>query len=660
MATTDPSEADGAPGRSRLRPRLDVRALAVQVLQGGVPFALVVYLGLRSGGYDEVVRGEAGAVACGLVLVGAAAGALPLARMSRGSWTALGLLVALAAWNALAMLWSSSDGRTAVEAARVATLVGVLALTLAVQTRAGLRRAVGGVAAGIVVIGAVALLSRLEPGWFAQPDTPRFVTGSRARLHYPVGYWNALATLVAIGIPVLLALATAARGATVRALAVASVPLLGLVEYLTLSRGGLIATCAGLLVLLAAHPASLRGALVLRGGLAALGFSLLLLLADARQALTDGLETPVALSQGDELLVATVVICAAVGVLAAVLDRRGWELPAWRYRLPRGRAGRIAGAGLAAAVVAVALAAGAVGAAGDAWDDFKDPAVPDATSERFDSASGSGRYQFWSAALAAGSEEPVLGIGPGTYEFRWAREGDIPAYIRDAHSLYFEAFAESGAVGLLLVLAVVASPFWIAGRRLGELADGRRALVSGALGGCAVFAVGAGIDWIWELAVVPVAFLILAGAAVAHAGRPPRAERPDERARGVLAAVAALALAVVAIPTAGAVSLEQSQARARAGDLAGALDAARTAGDIEPWDAAPDLQEALVLERMGELDGAVDAAAEATGKEALNWLNWLTLSRLEVAAGDPDAGVRAHEAARALSQNFRLLPRSER
>ena len=34
--------------------------------------------------------------------------------------------------------------------------------------------------------------------------------------------------------------------------------------------------------------------------------------------------------------------------------------------------------------------------------------------------------------------------------------------------------------------------------------------MSGALGGCAVFAVGAGIDWIWELAVVPVAFLILA------------------------------------------------------------------------------------------------------------------------------------------------------
>ena len=319
MAVTDPSVEDSAPGRPLSARRPDVRRLAVQALQAGIPFALVAYLGLRSGGYDEVVRGEAGAVVCGLVLVGAALGVLPLARMSRGSWTVLGLLVALAAWNALAMLWSSSDGRAAVEAARIATLVGALAMALAVQTRTGLRRAVWGVAAGIGVIGAVALLSRLEPSWFTQPDTPEFVSGSRARLHYPVGYWNALATLVAIGIPLLLALASAARAPIARAVALAGVPMLGLVVYLTLSRGGLIALCAGLIVLVALYPRDLRRALVTRAGVAALGAGGLIWAADARQALTDGLETSQALAQGDEMLAATLAICALVAVMASVV-----------------------------------------------------------------------------------------------------------------------------------------------------------------------------------------------------------------------------------------------------------------------------------------------------------------------------------------------------
>ena len=46
-----------------------------------VPFLLIVYAGLKGGGYDAIIRGEVGIAVWWIVLLGALVGAFPLARM---------------------------------------------------------------------------------------------------------------------------------------------------------------------------------------------------------------------------------------------------------------------------------------------------------------------------------------------------------------------------------------------------------------------------------------------------------------------------------------------------------------------------------------------------------------------------------------------------
>ena len=636
-------------------PRLALARFGPWLAQAGLPFLLIVYLGLRGGGYDVVVRSEIGIAAWWIVVLGAAVGALPLAQISRRGWIALGVFGAFALWTALGITWSESAERSVAELGRVATLMGVFVLALSVQGDDGLRRMVGGVAGGAAVVAGIALLSRFEPAWFPALEVPQVIEESRARLHYPLDYWNGLAAFVAIGLPLLVALVTAARSTLARALAAAAVPALALTAYFTLSRGGAIAAAIALALAIALHPARLLLAAYSLPALA--GTGILLAAAAQRDPLTDGLTTAAAARQGDEMLAMTLVVCAGVGLLTAAFalaDRHGIAPGVRVPRIPRpGRRGAVVAALVALVVV---IAAGLPGAAADAWEDFKDPSVPNAKTVRFDSASGSGRYQFWETAAEAGWNEPLTGIGPGTYEYYWAREGTLPTFIRDAHSLYFETFAELGVVGLLLVLGVVATPFALGARRLRSLDRERRMLLAGALGACAAFAVAAGIDWAWELTVLPVAFVLLAAAVI---GRPAGEDRPaDERRPGkptrlALPALGIAAIVAIAIPMASADALIESRANVRAQNLAGALEDARTAADFEPYAGAPALQEAMVLELQGNYDAAREAARAAAESEPTNWRPWLILYRLEARGGNVAAALEAYEKARSLN------PRSE-
>jgi O-antigen ligase len=608
--------------------------------QAGLPFLLVTYLGLKSGGYDAVVRSEVGIAVWWVVLFGAAVGVLPLVRFGRAAWIALGLVTAFCAWTALGITWSESAERSVAELARVAALLSVFALALAVQGRDGLRRMLGGVATGIVVVSGVALLSRFQPSWFPELETPDLVSGTQARLHYPLDYWNGLAAFVAIGVPLLLALATAPRHVAVRALAVAAVPALALTAFFTLSRGGAVEIAIALVVLFALHPRRLE--LLVPTAVAGLGGGILIAAAGQRDALGDGLTTATATSQGDEMLAMTIAVCAGVGLIAAAVG-----LAQHHGLMPSVQVSRRA-AGRAGAVIA--------GAVSDAWDEFKNPDVPETAAERFDSASGSGRYQFWQAAVDAGETEPLVGIGPGTYEYFWSREGSLPAFVRDAHSLYLETFAELGVVGLVLVLAVIAIPFVAGARGLFRLEAERRTLVAGALAACAAFAAAAAIEWAWELTVLPVIFLLLTAAVIARP-RDDDGEAAEPRAtvasRVAVPALAVAGIVAIGIPTTSANALRDSQAEVRAQDLAAALGEARTAEDIEPYAASPSLQQALVLELQGDLDGALAAAREATDREPTNWRTWLVLSRLEAQADNPAGAIEAYREVRSLN------PRSE-
>uniref|UniRef100_UPI00404B3B41 O-antigen ligase family protein n=1 Tax=Fluviicola sp. TaxID=1917219 RepID=UPI00404B3B41 len=75
----------------------------------------------------------------------------------------------------------------------------------------------------------------------------------------------------------------------------------------------------------------------------------------------------------------------------------------------------------------------------------------------------------WSCALAMFEERPIMGFGPGTYAFEYARFQEpenltiISTNFGDmgnAHSEYLGPLAEMGVFGLLAMLAIVSAIFY--------------------------------------------------------------------------------------------------------------------------------------------------------------------------------------------------------
>jgi heme/copper-type cytochrome/quinol oxidase subunit 2 len=642
--------------------RLGVSALEVgrrlgPLVAGYVmPFLLVFYLAMKGGGYDAVVRSQVGIAVWWIVLLGAAVGALPVARLSRSAWAMFGLLAAFCAWTALSIGWSESGERSAAELARVAVYLGVFALALTAHGREGLRRTVYSIGAAIAVVAGLALLSRLHPSWF--PNTaPSEALGARNRLNYPLNYWNGLAALIAIGVPLLVWIATSARHIATRALAASALPVMCLAGFYTLSRGSALELAVALVVLLALHPRRLS--LLPTLAVAGLGTALAIAAATQRDALANGFSGHTAAAQGDEMLAVVLVSAAALGLLQVAIALCA------RYQLgpdPQVSHSTAVVATITVGVVAlvVALTAGLPGELSDRWQEFKDPSgAGGTTAQRFESASGGGRYQLWQSALDANTSEPLTGIGAGTFEYWWSREGTIPAFVRDAHSLYLETLAELGIVGLLLLGGLIVFVLSSGVVRALRAEPDHRALLAAATAACFAFATAAAIDWVWELAVLPVLFLLLAAAIV---GRSEPSETSEQTRPGgsplpriALVVVAIAAIVAVAIPLASTSSVRASQDHANSAQLDAALTEAQTAHDIQPYAATPSLQTAMVLEVAGDLDGAATAATQATEEEPTNFRTWLVLSRLEAERGNVIKSIAAYREARSLNPRSALF-----
>jgi hypothetical protein len=617
-----------------------------------LPFILVLYLALKGGGYDDVIRGEVGVAIWWIVLLGALVGVLPVARISRAGWIGLGLLGAFCAWTALGITWSGDSERSVAEVARLAMYTGVLALALSVQGRDGLRRTVNALAAAIGVVGALALLSRLHPAWFPHNDLPQFIPDAQSRLNYPLNYWNGLAALMAMGIPLALVTADRARRLSFQALGAAAVPAMALAAYYTLSRGGAIEVAAGLVVLLALHPRrlTLLPTMVVAGA----GSAIVIAAATQRGALEDGLRNSAAQSQGNEMIAIVLVVCAGVALLQVAIGLATRD----RHRIRVSR--RVAIPTLvvsAIAAAAIALAAGLPGYVSDQWQSFKAPGGPgNASPDRFASSSGNGRYQLWQAAVDANKTDPLKGIGPGTFEYYWAQHGSLPGFVINAHSLYFETLGELGIVGFVLIVSFL---LWVlaTGVIRAFTAPRDRTLYAGATAAAAAFAVAAGVDWVWQIAVIPAALLLLAGA-ILRSRRRSSEVAPREHpmaARLVLVGAALVALVAITIPLASTEAVRASQDQFNAKNLSTALDDAQTARNIQPYSATASLQEALVLEARGDLNGALAAAKSATSQGSADWRNWLVLSRIQAERGNVSQSIAAYKKAKSLDPQSPLF-----
>jgi len=111
---------------------------------------------------------------------------------------------------------------------------------------------------------------------------------------------------------------------------------------------------------------------------------------------------------------------------------------------------------------------------------------------------GKNRPLYWHVAWKEYRMNPVLGSGAGTFDSYWLHYRTVDSFARDAHSLYVETLAELGPLGLVLVLAVLATPLAGARRRL-------EPLTAAAAGGYVAFVVHLAVDWDWELPAVTLA-----------------------------------------------------------------------------------------------------------------------------------------------------------
>jgi tetratricopeptide (TPR) repeat protein len=162
----------------------------------------------------------------------------------------------------------------------------------------------------------------------------------------------------------------------------------------------------------------------------------------------------------------------------------------------------------------------------------------------------------------------------------------------------------------------------------------------------AVWAVHAGVDWMWESTANTTLALLGAGAAVAALGG--EARRLSRAARFPSAAVA-LVVGLSLLPAAASTSaVRASQRESARNQLSRAFASATEAIDTSPWAATPYLQRALISEQRGELEPAIVDLQRAIAREPTNWRLLVVMARVEAQAGRPDAALRAWARSREL------------
>jgi len=575
------------------------------------------------------------------VVLGIALGTWPLARVPRAAIVAGSCLAGFAAWTLASTSWAGSAERAFLEFDRAALYLGVFLVAVLAGTRGNVARWVDGLAVGIVAVATVALASRFFPGLFAQGALPTFLPSARTRLSFPVQYWNGLGILTAIALPLLLRGAVASRSTLARGAALAPVPILAATVYLTSSRGGAATALAGALTALALSQRRWRTLAALATAAAAGAGAIAILV--PRRALTDGLDSHAATAQGRSAALLLLLLCLVTGAAWAFASRLG-------VRAPPRRVARAIGGATAALLIAGLVAAHPL----RRFEEFKQPPNFPSRSNDFTrahllSANGSGRWQFWTAASDEWRSAPLIGRGAGSYESWWAQHGPITYFVRDAHSLYVETAGELGVVGVALIVCALGCGIATAIARARRDHDAGGAAVASLAGALVGYALGAGIDWMWELTIVSLVGMVCLGLLVGPATerlQVAHGERPRRFALGAaIVAAGWLLLFAEAVPLLADEQLRASERASLRGDEPAAISHARTARKLVPWASSPYLQLALVSEQAGDLAAARQWIEGATRRDPDNWQPWFVAARINTELGDiPAARLNLHRA----------------
>jgi|SRR5579864_3718513 len=468
-----------------------------------------------------------GGVALLLAAVAAAAalvGALPAPMLDSAGAAFLVALFSLAVWVGLTTLWSASPedswqytNRTLVYAAFA--LLGALAA-------AQLRRPAEWIARGAAVLLALligwALLAKCVPSFYSD-------YGRLARLRAPLDYWNELALLAAVAVPVALWLAS--RRAVLGTVLLYGA---GLTVLLTYSRFGVALACLAAVawIVLARNRVESLVAVALGGAVAVGVFGAALALPGITK---DGQTHAVRAHDGWIFALAVVaggaVVAGAARAFASrpVSDTVRRQVDRWAAR-----------AGIAAVAVGLIVA---LVFAGRIWHSFANPVSSQIASNtaRLGSLNSSNRWTWWQEAWHGFLQHPAGGTGAGTFQFTDELLRHSPNTTTEPHNVPLQFLSETGIVGLLLFLAAAAAAVVAVVRTRARAQGAERAAVTALAIGAAAFLVHlvADVDWDYVGAVGPLLFVV--GALVVRGASPPSpSRRPLVAAAAVLVAFGAI------------------------------------------------------------------------------------------------------------------------
>jgi hypothetical protein len=484
-------------------------------------------------------------------------------------------LAALAVWCALSIAWSVGPDRSWAFANRcfVYLAFGLVGAFLASHLR-GLMLGFCGLFGAVC---AWALAGKVLP-WLYE-DYERV-----ARLRAPIGYWNSLALVGAIALPLGLCLATRWRWQGTL-LVYGWIVALGL----TYSRGGVLVAA----IVVVAWSVLSRAWLETVATLVAAGIPAAIVLGVA--FLLPGVTSngqPHSVRVQDGLVFGLVL---AAGAAAAVFAAR---VPPPEPTL----AVRRAALALVGAVAAALLLVGAINAS-SWWDALTGPAAGELPNSpgRFVDTGSNYRSDWWSQAWQGWEEHRVAGTGAGTFAFTNLRlrttELDVAT---EPHSLPMQFLSETGIVGLVLFAAAVVALIVPARRRPGPQLALALALPAFVLHGL--------VDIGWSFAGVSAPVFMIAGALAARPGT--RRLSPPE-----LVTASGIALALVfSLFSIWLADRWTAQANGRLDQPREAIDLARRARSLNPLSVEPLAVEALAEQVLARRSKTVPARNRHYGR----------------------------------------------
>ncbi len=455
-----------------------MRAAGLSVLGvAGALLAVALFFGHGSSDGRLFWIGIVASLAALVLIFATLLGFLPRPAPTKHGWWALGLFAAFVLWNGLTILWSIAPDRSwsylnrglaYLALAVLGLYAGALVRRRPVVTTAGLL--------AVLFLGVLgwALLGKVFPGLF--PDGARV-----ARLRNPIGYWNALALIAALALPLGLWLAAGRRHARlVRAGGVVLLYVASIALVLTYSRAGIVVAAAGVVLWLWLCRDRFEGLLMLVAGV---GPGLVVVAWAATQpGLVDHLQT----SATRERAGAWFALALVLGVAAALaLSHYGARLGERFSDEERHRWATRLGAGLVGlAAVAVIAATIAVGGPDEWFDEFRGGDVAQ-SSGRLAELSSNNRWTWWQESWDLFRDEPAGGHGAHTFEIarRPLRVGSVVT--EEPHNLGVQSLAELGIVGLLLGIGAAGLALLACAEAVRRLEGDEQAAAYGARGAAA-------------------------------------------------------------------------------------------------------------------------------------------------------------------------------